>query len=56
MQYSDQFKAMAGRFAKQIGFKKNCVGIHRRQTDKKLEAKLFELSEYMKLVDLYYYE
>jgi glycoprotein 6-alpha-L-fucosyltransferase len=56
MQYSDQFKAMAGRFAKQIGFKKNCVGIHRRRTDKKLEAKLFELSEYMKLVDLYYYE
>ena len=54
MQYSDQFKAMADRFAKQIGFKKNCVGIHVRRTDKKQEAKLFELSEYMGHVDLYY--
>lgn len=54
MRYNDQFQTKAEEFAKQIGFKKGCVGVHVRRTDKKNEAKLYQLGEYMRHVDLYY--
>ena len=54
IQYSDKFKTVAELFAKEIGFKSSCVGIHVRQTDKHLETKLFVLQDYMRYVDAYY--
>lgn len=54
MRYNDDFQAKAKEFARKIGFKKGCVGVHVRRTDKKNEAKLYQLAEYMRHVDLYY--
>jgi hypothetical protein len=54
IQYSDKFKTVAELFAKEIGFKSSCVGIHVRQTDKAIETKLFVLQDYMRYVDEYY--
>lgn len=56
MQFSDQFKLISVKFGQEIGFKKGCVGVHVRRTDKikEMKGKYYELSEYMKHVDLYY--
>ena len=54
IQYSDKFKTVTELFAKEIGFKSSCVGIHVRQTDKATETKLFVLQDYMRYVDAYY--
>ena len=55
MKFNDMFKVKAAETAKQIGFKfDSCVGVHVRRTDKITEAKYYDLSEYMKHVDLYF--
>ena len=55
LQYNDSFKKKAAETAKQIGFMfDSCVGVHIRRTDKIREAKYYNLTEYMKHVDLYF--
>lgn len=55
MQFNDRFKVKAAKKAKHIGFQfDRCVGVHVRRTDKILESKYYELSEYMKHVDVYF--
>ncbi len=54
LQYSEKFKTRADRFARQIGFRGECVGLHVRQQDKIVETKLFGLKDYMGHVDAYY--
>ena len=54
IQYNDTFREVADRFARKIGFRSECVGVHVRQTDKATETKLFELRDYMGHVEAYF--
>ena len=54
MRFNDRFEVEAARFAQEIGFEQNCVGVHVRRTDKKNEAKLYALSDYMRHVGFYF--